>query len=89
MAAFLANHDRKVVMVFETTDAFLAGSSPLPDFLRKSRYGPLVATNSFYREHAFLTTIARFTSILSPYIELRTVLESVDTCCSMFNVPLT
>lgn len=36
-AAFLANNGRKVTVVFETADAVVASSSPLPDFIRKSR----------------------------------------------------
>ncbi|KAF8171963.1 FAD/NAD-P-binding domain-containing protein [Mycena galopus ATCC 62051] len=37
MAAYLANEGRKVTVVFKTADAFLAGSKPLPEFIRKSR----------------------------------------------------
>ncbi|KAJ7505110.1 FAD/NAD-P-binding domain-containing protein [Mycena galericulata] len=37
MAAYLANEGRKVTLVFETADAFLASPSPLPEFIRKSR----------------------------------------------------
>lgn len=36
-AAYLANKGIKVTVVFETADAFLAVSSPLPDFIRRSR----------------------------------------------------
>ncbi|KAF8648995.1 hypothetical protein AX16_006109 [Volvariella volvacea WC 439] len=38
IAAHLANEGRKVTMVFQKTDAFLAGPSPLPPFIRKSRF---------------------------------------------------
>ncbi|KAF5386925.1 hypothetical protein D9615_001925 [Tricholomella constricta] len=38
IAACLTNFGRKVAVVFETTDAILAVSSPLPDFIRKSRF---------------------------------------------------
>ncbi|CAA7266120.1 unnamed protein product [Cyclocybe aegerita] len=34
----LAIEGRKVTMVFDTTDVFLGTASPLPDFLRKSRF---------------------------------------------------
>ncbi|OBZ73499.1 hypothetical protein A0H81_06151 [Grifola frondosa] len=37
IAAYLANEGRNVTVVFETTDAFLASTKPLPDFIRKSR----------------------------------------------------
>ncbi|KAG6918033.1 hypothetical protein DXG01_016885 [Tephrocybe rancida] len=37
VSAYLANAGRKVTAVFETTDAMLAVSTPLPDFIRKSR----------------------------------------------------
>ncbi|KAJ6585199.1 FAD/NAD(P)-binding domain-containing protein [Mycena capillaripes] len=37
MAAYLANEGRKVTIVFETADAFLASPRPLPGFIRKSR----------------------------------------------------
>ncbi|KAJ7147149.1 FAD/NAD-P-binding domain-containing protein [Mycena crocata] len=37
MAAYLANEGRKVSVVFETADAFLASPAPLPEFIRKSR----------------------------------------------------
>ncbi|GLB35449.1 putative pyridine nucleotide-disulphide oxidoreductase [Lyophyllum shimeji] len=37
-AAYLANAGRKVTVVFETADAILAVSKPLPDFIRKSRF---------------------------------------------------
>jgi hypothetical protein len=39
MAAYLANEGRKVTIVFETADAFLASPRPLPAFIRKSRHG--------------------------------------------------
>ncbi|KAG6840188.1 hypothetical protein C0991_008352 [Blastosporella zonata] len=38
VSAYLANAGRKVTAVFETTDAILAVSTPLPDFIRKSRF---------------------------------------------------
>jgi hypothetical protein len=38
MAAYLANEGRKVTVVFETADAFLASPRPLPEFIRKSRH---------------------------------------------------
>ncbi|KAJ7367120.1 FAD/NAD-P-binding domain-containing protein [Mycena albidolilacea] len=37
MAAHLANEGRKVTIVFETANAFLASPRPLPAFIRKSR----------------------------------------------------
>ncbi|KAL0575359.1 hypothetical protein V5O48_006610 [Marasmius crinis-equi] len=37
-AAYLANAGRKVTVVFETTDAFIASKIPLPDFIRRSRH---------------------------------------------------
>lgn len=39
IAAYLANEGRKVTLVFEKTDAILAVTSPLPEFIRKSRCG--------------------------------------------------
>lgn len=36
-SALLARRGVKVTVVFEKTDTFVAGHSPLPDFLRKSR----------------------------------------------------
>ncbi|KAL0960490.1 hypothetical protein HGRIS_005530 [Hohenbuehelia grisea] len=38
IAAYLANEGRKVTVVFEQTDAVLAVTSPLPDFIRRSRF---------------------------------------------------
>ncbi|KAJ7758161.1 FAD/NAD-P-binding domain-containing protein [Mycena maculata] len=38
MAAYLAHEGRKVAVVFETADAFLASPIPLPEFIRKSRF---------------------------------------------------
>ncbi|KAH0584375.1 hypothetical protein H2248_009914 [Termitomyces sp. 'cryptogamus'] len=38
VSAYLANAGRKVTVVFETADAFLAYKYPLPDFIRKSRF---------------------------------------------------
>ncbi|KAG5728376.1 Dimethylaniline monooxygenase [N-oxide-forming] 2 [Termitomyces sp. T112] len=38
VSAYLANAGRKVTVVFETADAFLAYKKPLPDFIRKSRF---------------------------------------------------
>ncbi|KAJ7195470.1 FAD/NAD-P-binding domain-containing protein [Mycena pura] len=43
MAACLANMDRKVTIVFETADAFLASPKPLPGFIRKSRLLSIMA----------------------------------------------
>ncbi|KAJ7471464.1 FAD/NAD-P-binding domain-containing protein [Mycena galericulata] len=37
MAAYLVNEGRKVTLVFETIDAFLASPAPLPEYIRKSR----------------------------------------------------
>ncbi|KAF8585481.1 hypothetical protein K439DRAFT_1045230 [Ramaria rubella] len=37
IAAYLATEGRKVTVVFESTNAVLAATRPLPDFLRKSR----------------------------------------------------
>ncbi|KDQ09323.1 hypothetical protein BOTBODRAFT_148267 [Botryobasidium botryosum FD-172 SS1] len=36
-AAYFTNQGRKVTMVFSKADSFLATSTPLPDFIRKSR----------------------------------------------------
>ncbi|KAJ7245011.1 hypothetical protein B0H12DRAFT_1235946 [Mycena haematopus] len=38
MAAYLANAGKKVTVVFTKADAFLASSTPLPGFIRKSRH---------------------------------------------------
>lgn len=39
ITAYLANvgHQRKVAMIFDKTDAFIASKYHLPDFVRKSR----------------------------------------------------
>ncbi|KAI0058580.1 FAD/NAD-P-binding domain-containing protein [Artomyces pyxidatus] len=37
VAAYLANEGRKVTVVYDTMDCFLASPRPLPDFIRKSR----------------------------------------------------
>lgn len=37
IAAYLANKGRRVSVVFDTADSFMAVSRPLPDFIRKSR----------------------------------------------------
>ncbi|TFK38927.1 FAD/NAD-P-binding domain-containing protein [Crucibulum laeve] len=37
MSSYLANEGRKVTVVYETADAFLASPKPLPPFLRKGR----------------------------------------------------
>jgi len=47
IAAQLTNQGRKVSMVFETTDAFIANPVPLPGFIRKSR---LLSTLSPHHE---------------------------------------
>lgn len=38
IAAYLANQKRKVTVVFERADAAVGVTSPLPDFIRKSRF---------------------------------------------------
>ncbi|KAJ7643962.1 FAD/NAD-P-binding domain-containing protein [Roridomyces roridus] len=43
MAAYLANKGRKVTIVFETADAFIASPIPLPAFIRKSRLLAIMA----------------------------------------------
>lgn len=42
MAATFASRDRKVQIVFETADPFVATVSPLPDCIRKSRWLDLI-----------------------------------------------
>ncbi|KAH9955825.1 FAD/NAD-P-binding domain-containing protein [Russula dissimulans] len=37
-AAFLAREGRPVTMIFDTTDAILASTTPLPPYIRKSRF---------------------------------------------------
>ncbi|KAJ7784353.1 FAD/NAD-P-binding domain-containing protein [Mycena metata] len=49
MAAYLANEGRKVTVVFETADAFLASPMPLPGFIRKSRLLSVMAGHSVLR----------------------------------------
>ncbi|KAF5368837.1 hypothetical protein D9758_002891 [Tetrapyrgos nigripes] len=46
VASYLANKGVKVTIVFETTDAFLAVTSPLPDFIRRSRFLSIVSPHS-------------------------------------------
>ena len=38
MAAYLAGQGRRVRIVFETTDSFVASAKPLPDYIRRGRY---------------------------------------------------
>ena len=38
VAAFLANQGRRVSVVFEKADAVIASKTPVPEFIRKSRY---------------------------------------------------
>ncbi|KAJ7134814.1 FAD/NAD-P-binding domain-containing protein [Mycena epipterygia] len=45
MAAYLANEGRKVTVVFEVADAFLASPKPLPGFIRKSRFLSIMSAN--------------------------------------------
>ncbi|KAF9268375.1 FAD/NAD-P-binding domain-containing protein [Marasmius fiardii PR-910] len=42
-ASYLANAGRKVTVVYESTDAFLAAKKPLPNFLRRSRFLSVIA----------------------------------------------
>ncbi|KAG7096524.1 hypothetical protein E1B28_003953 [Marasmius oreades] len=42
-AAYLANAGRKVTVVYDSTDAFLAAKKPLPDFIRRSRFLSVIA----------------------------------------------
>ncbi|KAJ7021605.1 FAD/NAD-P-binding domain-containing protein [Mycena alexandri] len=49
MAAYLANEGRKVTVVFETADAFVASPMPLPGFIRKSRLLSVMAGHSVLR----------------------------------------
>ncbi|KAJ7132974.1 FAD/NAD-P-binding domain-containing protein [Mycena filopes] len=49
MAAYLANEGRKVTVVFEKADAFLASPRPLPGFIRKSRLMSIMAGNNVLR----------------------------------------
>ncbi|KAI0315357.1 FAD/NAD-P-binding domain-containing protein [Amylostereum chailletii] len=51
ISAYLANEGRKVSVVFDRTDAFTAGSRPLPDFIRKSRF------LSLFSPHIHLRTV--------------------------------
>ncbi|KAF9012085.1 FAD/NAD-P-binding domain-containing protein [Hymenopellis radicata] len=57
-ASFLANQGRKVTVVFHKANGFLAVSTPLPDFIRKSRFlsvmGPTIDLNT--RLERFLHT---------------------------------
>ncbi|KAE9387177.1 FAD/NAD-P-binding domain-containing protein [Gymnopus androsaceus JB14] len=46
MAAYLANKATKVSVVFETADAFLAVTSPLPDAIRRSRFLSILSPHS-------------------------------------------
>ncbi|KAJ6471197.1 FAD/NAD-P-binding domain-containing protein [Mycena vulgaris] len=49
MAAYLANEGRKVAVVFESADAFLASPRPLPEFIRKSRLLAIMSGNIVLR----------------------------------------
>ncbi|KIJ54017.1 hypothetical protein M422DRAFT_201119 [Sphaerobolus stellatus SS14] len=46
ISAYLASKGRKVTVVFEVTDAVLAATSPLPDFIRKSRFLSILSPHS-------------------------------------------
>ncbi|KAJ7158255.1 FAD/NAD-P-binding domain-containing protein [Mycena crocata] len=45
MATYLANEGRKVVVIFQAADAFLASPRPLPACIRKSRLLPIMSAN--------------------------------------------
>ncbi|KAJ4474823.1 FAD/NAD-P-binding domain-containing protein [Lentinula aciculospora] len=51
IAAYLANKGVKVSVVFETADAFLAVSSPLPDAIRRSRFLSILSPHSSLNSH--------------------------------------
>lgn len=70
VAAFLANQGRKVSVVFDKADAVIASKTPVPEFIRKSRYVVRTATM-----HVPLSSYDRLMSILSPHAELNTGLE--------------
>lgn len=70
ISAYLANAGRKVTVVFETADAFLAYKKPLPDFIRKSRFVYVMPLRL-----VLASAQDRFLAILSPHMELRTRLE--------------
>ncbi|KAK7462869.1 hypothetical protein VKT23_007448 [Stygiomarasmius scandens] len=65
MAAYLANKGVKVTVVFETADAFLAVTSPLPDFIRRSRFLSILSPHSTLqsRLERFLHTTSLGTKI--------------------------
>lgn len=43
IASYLTNSGRRVSIVFERTDMFMASSTPLPDFIRRSRFLSIVS----------------------------------------------
>ncbi|KAJ7679052.1 FAD/NAD-P-binding domain-containing protein [Mycena polygramma] len=49
VSAYLASQGREVTIVYEKTDAFMAGAKPLPDFMRKSRMMSLLSPNIHLR----------------------------------------
>ena len=69
-AAFLAREGLPVTMIFDTVDAFLASPTPLPPYIRKSRYHDQIIFTLIP-----ILTMSRFLSIMSPHRELRTRLE--------------
>jgi hypothetical protein len=73
MATKLTLEGRKVVIVFETSDVFLASTTPTPAFIRKGRFV------SIFLNHVCpepkLYSIDRLLSVLSPYYKLNTRLE--------------
>ncbi|KAI0058583.1 FAD/NAD-P-binding domain-containing protein [Artomyces pyxidatus] len=59
VAAYLANEGRKVTVVYDTLDCFLASTKPMPDFVRKSRVLSIMSPHSNLRtclEHFLHTT---------------------------------
>lgn len=49
IAAYLTNENRKVSVVFERADAVLGVTSPLPDFIRRSRFLGIMSPHSELR----------------------------------------
>ncbi|EMD34940.1 hypothetical protein CERSUDRAFT_116460 [Gelatoporia subvermispora B] len=48
-SAYLANQGRKVGIVFDTADAFVAAPIPLPGFIRKSRFLAILSPHMYLR----------------------------------------
>lgn len=75
ICAKLANEGRRVIIAFETPDAFIAAPVTLPNFIRKSRlYDSRISLQLVADKYI----IGRLLSVLTPHIFLKTRLEYVS-----------